>query len=150
MKKISAEEAIAANDEAEIAGLVHNTPGNFAAMTGVLCNCCNDCCSTFEPAIESGRLMEVAAPSRFRARVREENCVGCQKCLKRCPFGAIEMLPVPNSKKKKACVIDDKCLGCGVCVVGCDHDSMIFDLVRSPSFIPPKPNMGAPLVYSTL
>ncbi|MBN1190161.1 MAG: 4Fe-4S binding protein [Dehalococcoidales bacterium] len=150
MREISVEEAIAAFDEAEEAGLVHNTPGNFAAMTGVICNCCNDCCSTFEPAIQSGRLNEVAAPSRFRPRVREELCKGCQTCLKRCPFEAIEMVPVPNSKKMVASVNNDKCLGCGVCVIGCKTGALLYELVRPPSFIPPKPKMGAPMVYSTL
>jgi Na+-translocating ferredoxin:NAD+ oxidoreductase subunit B len=150
MVEVKPEEAIACFDEAEEAGLVHNTPGNYAAMTGVICNCCNDCCSTFEPALESGRIAEVAAPSRFRPTVRAEMCIGCQTCLKRCFFGAIEMVPVPNSSKLLARVNNEKCLGCGVCVVGCKPGAMLFELVRPPSFIPPKPNMGAPLVYSTL
>jgi Na+-translocating ferredoxin:NAD+ oxidoreductase subunit B len=150
MQVLTVEQAIAQFDEAEEAGLVHNTPGNFAAMSGVVCNCCNDCCSTFEPAIQAGKLKEVAAPSRFRPRVQEELCTGCQTCLKRCPFGAIEMKPVPNSRKMLAGVIDDKCLGCGVCVVGCKPKALIFELVRPPSFIPPKPSMGAPLAYSNL
>jgi Na+-translocating ferredoxin:NAD+ oxidoreductase subunit B len=150
MKEITADQAIAAMDEAEEAGLVHNTPGNYAAMTGVICNCCNDCCSTFEPALECGKLAEVAAPSRFRPVVNEALCKGCQTCLKRCPFGAIEMKTVPNSKKQIAQVSADKCLGCGVCVVGCKAKAMVFELVRPPSFIPPKPNMGAPLAYSNL
>ncbi len=148
MKEISLEEAIKFSDEAEDAGLVHNTPGNNASLSGVICNCCNDCCSTFEPAIQSGRLDEVIAPSRFRAVVKPEICRGCQQCLKRCPFGAIQMHKVNESNKMLASVINDKCLGCGVCVVGCKYQAMTFELVRPPDFIPPKPQMGQPLMYS--
>jgi ferredoxin len=150
MKEISVEQAIAISDEAEEAGLVHNTPGNNDSLSGVICNCCDDCCSTFEPALQSGRLNEVVAPSRFRAKVKEANCKGCQKCLKRCQFGAIEMLEINGSKKKLARVIDEKCLGCGVCVVSCQHQAMTFDLVRPPEFIPPKPDFGQPLLFTTL
>ena len=149
-KEISVEQAIAISDEAEEAGLVHNTPGNNASLSGVICNCCNDCCSTFEPALQSGRLNEVVAPSRFRAKVKEANCKGCQKCSKRCQFGAIEMVEINRSKKKLARVIDEKCLGCGACVVGCHHQAMIFDLVRPPEFIPPKPDFGQRLLFTTL
>ena len=141
MKKISRQEAVDIFDEAEEAGLVHNTPGNFAGLGGIICNCCNDCCSTFEPAIQAGKLYEVLGPSRFRASVNQELCKGCQQCVKRCPFGVIEMLPVPGTNKKKAYVNAEKCLGCGVCVVGCKHQAMVFDLVRPPEFIPPALNM---------
>jgi ferredoxin len=148
MKIISLEEAIAASDEAEEAGLVHNTPGNNASLSGVICNCCNDCCSTFEPALHAGRINEVVAPSRFQAAVNDGQCTGCGKCFKRCPFGAIEMVPVAGSKKMKSRVIKEKCLGCGVCVVGCKHQALIFELVRTPDFIPPKPQIGQTLPYT--
>jgi len=150
MKVLTLEEALALSDEAEEAGLVHNTPGNNASLTGIICNCCNDCCSTFEPAIQSGRLNEVIAPSRFRAGVDQELCKGCQTCVKRCPFSAIEMKPVLNSKKMKAMVNNEKCLGCGVCVIGCKQKAMTFEVVRPVDFIPPKPTLGQPLLYSTV
>ena len=137
MKRVSRQEALAIFDESEEAGLVHNTPGNNASLSGVICNCCNDCCSTFEPAIQSGRLFEVASPSRYQASVKQERCKGCQQCLERCPFGAIEM--VPGADKLKAYVKAEKCLGCGVCVVGCKQKAMTFELVRPPEFIPPQP-----------
>jgi ferredoxin len=148
MKVITLEEAIELSDAAEEAGLVHSTPGNNASLSGVICNCCNDCCSTFEPALQSGRLMEITAPSRFQAKVNNELCKGCQQCFKRCPFGAIEMVPGIDSKKMKARVIDEKCLGCGACVVGCKQQAMTFELVRPPEFIPPRPKMGEPLMYT--
>jgi ferredoxin len=113
MKAITLEEAIEISDESEDAGLVHNTPGNNASLSGVICNCCNDCCSTFEPAIQSGRLNEIVAPSRFQAKVQQELCKGCQQCLKRCPFGAIEMVPIAGAAKPKALVNKEKCLGWG-------------------------------------
>jgi ferredoxin/predicted transcriptional regulator len=145
MKAISLEEAIAISDNAEEAGLVHNTPGNNASLSGVICNCCNDCCSTFEPALESGRINEVASPSRFQASVNPGLCKGCQTCLQRCPFGAIEMVYPDGLKKPKASVLADKCLGCGVCVVGCRQGALVFNLVRPPEFIPANTNLRQPL-----
>jgi ferredoxin len=148
MKAITVAEAVAICDEAEEAGLVHNQPGNNASLSGVICNCCPDCCSTFEPALESGRINEVVAPSRFQAVVNPELCKGCQTCLKRCPFGAIEMLKVAGSKKMKSMVLKEKCLGCGVCVVGCQQQAMTFELIRPPDFIPPKPDFKQPLAFT--
>ncbi|HSW57066.1 MAG TPA: 4Fe-4S dicluster-binding protein, partial [Dehalococcoidales bacterium] len=150
MREITIEEALAISDEAEEAGLIHSTPGNNASLSGVICNCCHDCCSTFEPALQSGRLSEIVAPSRFKAAVREEKCQGCLKCLKRCPVNAIEMIGASPPEKKTARVLDEKCLGCGVCVVGCPHQAMIFELARPPEFIPPKPDFGQPLMFTTL
>jgi electron transport complex protein RnfB len=148
MRKITLEEAVRLSDEAEDAGLVHNTPANFASLAGVICNCCNDCCSTFEPALESGRVNEVIAPSRFQALVNQELCKGCKQCVQRCPFGAIDILNEDEPKKMKARVNPDKCLGCGVCVIGCKQKAMTFELIRPPDFIPPKPKMGQPLAYT--
>jgi ferredoxin len=150
MKAITVEEAIAISDASEEEGLVHSTPGNNASLSGVICNCCNDCCSGYEPAIHDGKLYETTAPSRYQAFVKQELCKGCQQCLKRCPFGAIEMVPVAGDKKPKAVVTKEKCLGCGVCVVGCKQKAMIFELVRPPEFIPPKPELRQSLAFSVL
>lgn len=51
-------------------------------------------------------------------RVIEELCVGCQKCVKACPFDAITM------ENKKA-VIGDGCTGCGQCVETCNKKHAI-------------------------
>jgi len=139
MKVISYEEALAISDNAERAGLVHNTPGNSASLSGVICHCCNDCCSTFEPALHSGKVNQVADPSRYRPRVEPDLCQGCRQCVQRCPFGAIEMDAIPNSKKSRAKIIAEKCLGCGACVLGCKQTALTFEIVRPPEFIPAKP-----------
>jgi electron transport complex protein RnfB len=148
MRRITLEEAMELSDAAEDAGLVHNTPGNNASLAGVICNCCNDCCSTFEPALESGRVNEVIAPSRFQAAVKQELCKGCKQCSKRCPFDAIEMLDGEEPKKMKAWINPEKCLGCGVCVIGCKQKAITFELIRPPDFIPPRPAMGQLLTYT--
>ena len=148
MKAITLEEAIAICDEAAAAGLVHTTPGNNASLSGVICNCCSDCCSTFEPALQSGRMSEVTAPSRFQALVNQELCKGCEKCSKRCPFSAIEMIEVAGADKPKALVNKEKCLGCGVCVIGCKQKALTFELIRPPDFIPPKPDFKQPLAFT--
>ena len=90
----------------------------------------------------SGKLWE---KSRFQAVVDEEDCGGCQECLDRCQFDAIEMvMPEAStsgkkSKKMKAEVIPDNCWGCGVCVsaweVSGKEDLSMFE-ARPPEFIP--------------
>jgi Pyruvate/2-oxoacid:ferredoxin oxidoreductase delta subunit len=139
MRIISYKEALELSDIAERAGLVHETPGNNASLSGVICNCCTDCFSTFEPAIHDGKLRQVADPSRYRAIIDLDLCKGCQTCVERCLFDAIEMVPVPNSKKKKAQIDAEKCMGCGACLLGCQAKALTFELVRPPDFIPPKP-----------
>lgn len=48
-----------------------------------------------------------------------EKCVGCQACVKSCPFGAISM-------DGKLAVIDfDKCTLCGACVDSCKFDAIL-------------------------
>jgi ferredoxin len=148
MKYITPAEAIAICDEAEEAGLVHSTPGNMAALSGVICNCCSDCCSSFEPALECGRINEVVAPSRFQAIVNQELCKGCKTCQKRCPFGAIDMVAVSGAEKPRALVNKDKCLGCGACVIGCKQKALTFELIRPADFIPPAPDFKQPLAYT--
>lgn len=43
-------------------------------------------------------------------------CVGCDKCINVCPYGAIEAEPLSTPKVDYA-----KCTGCGACAVVCPH-----------------------------
>jgi len=140
MRKLSLEEAIHFSDEVERAGLMHLL-ANFAGMPNyVMCNCCNDCCSELTPVIASGRLRQLYAPSRYLAVVDTEKCTGCQECLDRCFFDAIEMRLTLTSKKKKAHITKDFCMGCGSCIVGCKQKALTFELVRPPDHIPAEPS----------
>jgi NAD-dependent dihydropyrimidine dehydrogenase PreA subunit len=134
LKKVSIEEAIAISDEAERGGLL-KSGGLSKKNGGVLCNCCECCCNVMGATIRTGTAHELRSPSRYRARVDEASCIGCQTCLDRCFFDAIEMKKVPGSKKLKAAVNTDKCMGCGLCVIGCEQKALIFDLVKPPEYL---------------
>lgn len=43
-------------------------------------------------------------------------CVGCDKCVYICPYGAIEAQPLSTPK-----INYDKCTGCGACALVCPH-----------------------------
>lgn len=139
MKKLTVEEAIAYSDELEKSGLMHLMPNYAGAPEYVMCNCCECCCAVLKPAIKSGRLRQLYAPSRYRANVDTDRCAGCQECVERCFFNAIEMRLTLNSKKKKAYIIKDNCMGCGSCIVGCKQKALTFELVRPPEHIPQRP-----------
>ncbi len=134
LKVISIEEAIAISDEAERAGLL-KSGGISERNGGVLCHCCDCCCNVMGATIRYGVAQQLRNPSRYRARVDSESCIGCQECVERCFFGAIEMTKVPGSKKLKAFVNEEKCMGCGLCVVGCEQKALIFDPVKPPEYL---------------
>jgi len=134
LRVVSVEEAIAISDEAERAGLLKS--GALRKENGgVLCNCCDDCCNVMGATIRYGVAHELRNPSRYRARVETDDCIGCQTCVERCFFDAIDMVKVPGSKKLKAVVNEDKCMGCGLCVLGCEQNALIFDLVKPPEYL---------------
>ncbi len=137
MRIYSVEEALAKSDEAEIAGLIHEGPTNSASMPGIICSCCTCACGMLLMCQGIGKIHELYTPSRFRPTVDLDLCNGCQDCVERCPFDAMEMVKYPDSKKMKSRLIEEECMGCGVCVVGCKQKALTYELVFPQEHIPP-------------
>ncbi len=133
-RDLSFEEALAAIHECEDKGQVH-IPFNVA-NTNLYCNCCDDCCVVIYPLTKYGKIHEILSPSRYRAKVDTNLCNGCQTCVERCYFDALEMKKSPGSKKLKSSVIDQHCMGCGSCVITCPQKALTLELVRPPEHIP--------------
>ena len=138
-RELTIEEALELNDIWEESGLLHKWHNNtMVEGSGVSCQCCRDCCMEYVPVdmtpdLEIGKIW---AKSRYIAYDIQDDCTGCQTCVDRCLFDAIEMVKVEGSKKLKAAVDPEKCFGCGVCVVGCKDDALKMKLVRPPDHIP--------------
>ncbi len=124
LKEVSLEEALSIAREAEESGLVHWGD----------CYCCDCCCENLFPVTREKRF-DLMTPNRFLAVVDEEKCKGCKECAKWCKFEAIEMKPVPNSKKKKAFIGSEKCKGCGLCIIKCKHDALHYEIVRPQEYM---------------
>ena len=136
-RRLSYEEALAMMDADEEDGLVHQWVNSTAKVINTMCSCCRDCCIMRVPLDEHGvHVGKVWAKSRFEARVDWDLCNGCQDCVERCLFDAIEMVKPEDSKKYKAMVDAEKCWGCGVCVLGCAAGALSMALVRPPEHIP--------------
>jgi ferredoxin len=136
--KLSTKEALDLLDKIEEDGLIHKWANKAEAYgVAVACQCCRDCCFPYA-ALDQAKISIGTAweKSRYEAYVDTEKCTGCQTCVDRCQFDAIEMQKVPGSKKMKALVDGEKCFGCGVCVVGCDKGGMKIKAVRPPEHIP--------------
>jgi heterodisulfide reductase subunit A len=56
------------------------------------------------------------------AQVNEELCIGCMRCVKVCPFGAIEQTgPIKEGKVR---ILEAACMGCGTCAAECNFDAI--------------------------
>ncbi len=115
-------------EEAECSTAIYTTPNT--RDTTFICSCCADCCGLSEYE-EQG--FEVRKPSRFRPKVRQERCVGCKMCEKRCAYEAIQVVD------GKAVVAGGKCLGCGNCVVTCKTKALKMEIVQPPEWVPDMP-----------
>lgn len=65
------------------------------------------------------------APMRL-AFIREDECIGCVKCIQACPVDAIV-----GASKRMHTVIADRCTGCELCLPPCPVDCI--DLVPAPA-----------------
>lgn len=142
LKEYTLAESLDAAREAEESGLVHWGD----------CYCCSCCCENLYSLTKTDRF-DLMTPNRFAAMIDEERCTGCQNCIERCPFGAIEMKKNPGSKRYKAHVIPEICKGCGVCIPSCRKNALTYIIVRPPEYLtggrpmsPSQPGKAARIV----
>lgn len=61
------------------------------------------------------------------AQINERNCAACFRCVRACPYGAIEKAEIRDRKgtliKRTARVNSGLCMGCGTCVAVCPSKS---------------------------
>ncbi len=58
----------------------------------------------------------------------EERCNGCGTCIRRCPYGAWELIDlgeIDGKKQKKARLTPALCTGCGTCAADCPTDAIV-------------------------
>ena len=77
------------------------------------------------PVMADGR------PQRMKAVIREDDCIGCTKCITACPVDAIM-----GSGKLMHTILTDLCTGCELCIPPCPVDciDLIPDHTPLPSF----------------
>jgi electron transport complex protein RnfB len=63
---------------------------------------------------------------RTYASIREDECIGCTKCIQACPVDAIL-----GSAKHMHTVITSECTGCDLCVEPCPVDCI--DMLEVPT-----------------
>ena len=68
-------------------------------------------------------------PQRMKAIIREDECIGCAKCISACPVDAII-----GSGKLMHSILTDLCTGCELCIPPCPVDCI--DLVEDTKEIP--------------
>lgn len=68
-------------------------------------------------------------PQRMKAVIREDECIGCTKCISACPVDAII-----GSGKLMHSVMSDLCTGCELCIAPCPVDCI--DLVEDLAPLP--------------
>lgn len=136
LKHYTYQEALDELYASEDAGMCHLSQNH--PQLRETCNCCDDCCRVINPLINAAKDYDLNDPtrSRFRATIDQDKCDGCQTCVERCMFNAVEMVKTGASRKMKSHVISKKCMGCGLCVYKCPQNAIRFDIVQPPEHIP--------------
>ncbi len=115
-KPITKEEALEYLKKAEEAGLIHCSM-NVKTGHYYICNCCTCCCGVLRSLTERN-VTTAFVKANYIMEVDEDLCVGCETCVDRCQFNALEVIDGLCEVNLKRCV------GCGVCALVCPEDAM--------------------------
>lgn len=118
IRAVTKEEALEILENANKEGLVHST-GNKQKGVTYICNCCTCSCSILRGIAEYGELNAMGR-SDFYAVVDETLCTGCEACIDRCQFKALEV-----SDEHGVCNVNrSRCYGCGLCISTCPSEAL--------------------------
>jgi ferredoxin len=130
IESLSREEALEILAEADREGLVHSV-NNAQTEVYYVCNCCTCSCGILRGMVEYGSENSIAR-SDFYAAVEVELCTGCEACLDRCAFKAMQMVD-------GICEVErSSCYGCGLCINSCDTEALSL-VLKSPEELAPPP-----------
>jgi len=115
VKRITKEEAINILKETSELGLVHTTD-NRAEELNIICSCCECCCGLLAGLTRFDNPRAIAK-ANYVSTIDPELCIGCETCISRCKFGAIEVDDIAQIEIKR-------CIGCGLCAVTCPEDAI--------------------------
>ncbi|MBD3197637.1 MAG: 4Fe-4S dicluster domain-containing protein [Candidatus Lokiarchaeota archaeon] len=130
---ISKEEAIDILQKSEEAGLVHKAyhpHGKIERNETSVCNCCKDCCGTFN--LWKQGILPMINATNFLSNIDQEICIGCGTCIEKCPVDAIKL-----NEHTKAERNPDWCIGCGVCAHFCPENAISLLEGQRTVFVPP-------------
>ncbi|WP_457553172.1 4Fe-4S binding protein [Desulfobacula sp.] len=119
-KKITRQKTLDIMKEAEDAGLIHKAfhPGSReASLETSICNCCKDCCDTFN-LWRNGTLPMINSTFHL-SMIDIDACTGCGTCVERCPTDAITL-----NDDEYAVRMEQSCIGCGVCARFCPEKAI--------------------------
>src|SRR5690606_40716435 len=76
-------------------------------------------------------------PQRMKAIIREDECIGCTKCISACPVDAII-----GSGKLMHSILTDLCTGCELCIPPCPVDCIDLVAAQQPFATDAQPTTG--------
>lgn len=111
-REISRDEAKELVKALDKEGLVHTLEG-----TSGMCNCCGDCCFEYRTS-KKLNLIGTFPITHTIASWKEDTCIHCGKCARRCPMEAFV------KKDKVVSFYPEKCIGCGICSTACPKQAI--------------------------
>lgn len=146
-REISKEEAmdiIKMSKENNLVQFAENVQKNVS----FICNCCSCCCEVLSNAKKHGYTNAINS-SNYISEINEENCIGCNKCVKVCPMDAISLIDSSIEGKKKIAIVDEEmCIGCGVCDRSCNFDAL--EMVHRDKRVFTPVNLNQKLILQAL
>ncbi len=117
-ERISKDEAKRFVSSLDSEGQTHTIWTLKTPYIGSVCNCDRECMAyRFQVKMDIGTAMW---RGEYIAEVDSDSCTGCQICMERCYFDAIEF----DRSNRKCCINMMNCYGCGICRAVCKNDAI--------------------------